>query len=89
MKSDDVTDSIDQLRVEQLRALPPPVQDPTAANRSLRRARAVFLQQHDLANLPLPDRFWHLYVRAEPLLAASLGIVYLGWAIDTLSSLWR
>jgi hypothetical protein len=82
MKSDDATDAIDEL----LRGLPLPPQDPATSARSLRRARGVFLRQHDLS---VPERFWNLYLRAEPVLAASIVVVYLGWAVDTVSGLLR
>ena len=75
--------------LEQLRALPPPLQDPLQAARGHRRARASFIQQAQGGRSAVLQRLGRLYFSAEPVLAASVAIVYLGWAMDTLASLWR
>ena len=74
---------------ERLRTLAPPAQDPAAFARGHRRARAIFLQQHPDHPLTIVDRVWRVYFTAEPVLAASIAVVYLGWTFDTLASLWR
>jgi hypothetical protein len=73
----------------QLARLPSPIQDPTVAARSQRRARALFLAQHRAAEFPVLGRLWRLYLGAEPILVASIAVIYLGWAWGTLASLWR
>jgi hypothetical protein len=71
-----------------LRALPRPVQDAAIAAATLRRARAAFLRAH--AHPPsFVERVGGLYLRAEPILVASIAVVYLGWACETVASLWR
>ena len=73
----------------QLGRLPSPLQDPAIAERSQRRARAVFLAQRQAADFPVLGRLWRLYLGAEPFLVASIAVIYLGWAWGTLASLWR
>jgi hypothetical protein len=73
----------------QLNRLPPPIQDPAIAARSLRSARAVFLAQNASAAFPVLGSLWRFYLGAEPILVASVAVIYLGWAWSTLTSLWR
>jgi hypothetical protein len=75
--------------LDQLRGLPPPVQDPVIAARALGRARALFLRQAQPPEFPRLARLWRVYLGAEPLVAASAVVIYLGWAWGTLASLWR
>lgn len=72
-----------------LRLLPPPQQDPARAARTLRRARGGFLQYARGDGSAFWQRVGRLYFTAEPVLAASLAVIYLGWAVDTLTQLWR
>jgi hypothetical protein len=69
-----------------LHQLPPPTQDPAIAARSLRHARALYLATHQS---DLPARLWRIYLGAEPVLVASIAVVYLDWAFRALASLWR
>jgi hypothetical protein len=75
--------------IANLRALPAPVQDLAASAKTLRRARALFLRQHADPTAARFASIGRLYLRAEPILVGSIAVVYLGWACDTLASLWR
>jgi hypothetical protein len=75
--------------MDRLRALPVPPQDSLAHARGLRRARAR-LQQHQPGGAAgILDRAWRLYLRAEPVVVTSMAVIYLGWAWEALTSLWR
>jgi hypothetical protein len=75
--------------LSELGALPAPPADPGAAARTHRRARAAFLRHARLRERPWLVAIGRLYFRAEPALAASVVVLYLGWAIQTVIALKR
>ena len=73
-----------------LRALPQPAQDRARATRTHERARRLFLAQAGQGPVGRwRMRLARLYRHAEPLLAASIVILYLGWAFETAAWLFR
>jgi hypothetical protein len=81
-------DQNDQLLAD-LGALPAVAPDPAAEKRIHRRARGLFMRHAALRESPWLRALGRLYFRAEPALAASVVILYLGWAIQTVIWLKR
>ena len=68
--------------------LPPVPQDPEVLQRIHRQARAVFLRAAR-PSLGWVGRLDRLYFSAEPGLALSIAVAYLGWALAMVAELHR
>ena len=76
-----------------LHALPRPQPSAMASARSLRRARQTFLTSTPPARpgmaAQVTAHLMRLYARAEPALAATLVLAYLGWALEAVRTITR
>jgi hypothetical protein len=84
-----MTDQNDDNLLAELGALPALAPDAAAEGRIHRRARGLFLRQAALRESRWLTALGRFYFRAEPALAASVVVLYLGWAIQTVIWLKR
>jgi hypothetical protein len=69
--------------------LPPAPMDELMAERVRRRAQAVLAEERRLLGHPLRRRAARAWGRVEPLVVAAACVVYLVWAIEFASRLYR
>ena len=91
--NDDDDDRAERALLQRLQALPRVLPAPEASARIHGRARRLFLSWAPTApgtgTGALRVRLSRLYARVEPALAATVVVIYLGWAIETVLAIKR